>query len=76
MENNRQIYENNYIKFSYVEKIIEDIDETEFVEVYSDIIILEIFLEDYKQKFKVGDAIEQISISIRTFFEYNDGTPY
>jgi hypothetical protein len=44
----------------------------DYGEVYSDIIVL----ESNNPKFKKGDKIEQITVSITLHFEYEDGREY
>lgn len=62
----------NKFTFSYEEKHVEQIDESELVEVYSKIVIL----ESNNHKFKKGDKIDQISIVSKIHFEREDGTTY
>lgn len=62
----------NKISFSYENKIIEEIDENEYVEVFDGIVVL----ESKNPKFKKGDVIPQISVKISIRFENIDGTEY
>ena len=64
----------NNLSFSYETKTIDFTDEeqSEYIEVYSNVIIL----TSNNSKFKQNDKIEQISVFIKTHFEHEDGTPY
>ena len=61
----------NKFTFSYKEKVVIDIDDEEYFEVYNDVIIM----ESTHPKYKKDDVIEQISIQMRITFEHLDGSP-
>ena len=62
----------NGFKFKYSEHIIERVSETEYVDIYSNIIVL----ESNNIKFKINDTIDQISISRTIYFEHENGSQY
>jgi hypothetical protein len=62
----------NGFTFSYEDKCVEEIGMNDYGEVYSDIIVL----ESNNPKFKKGDKIEQITVSITLHFEHEDGREY
>lgn len=62
----------NGLKFSYVEKITEHIDEDEYFDIYCKVTIL----ESNNSRFNAGDQVDQISVSHKIHFEHEDGTSY
>jgi hypothetical protein len=62
----------NDVTFTYETKTICPIDVDEYVEVYSNIVIV----KSNNPKFKIADKIEQISVEIKLHYEHTDGTPY
>ncbi len=62
----------NGLEFSYEDMIRENIDEDEYIKVYSNITIL----ESRNKKIKKGDKIEQISIGITIHYENEDGSKF
>ncbi len=62
----------NGFTFTYDEKVIEEIEANEYVEVYSNVVVL----KSNNPKFKAGTKIEQISVSVAIHFEYADGREY
>jgi hypothetical protein len=62
----------NGLTFTYDEKVIEEIEDNEYVEVYSNVVVV----KSNNPKFKAGAKIEQISVSVALHFEYADGREY
>jgi hypothetical protein len=62
----------NGFTFTYDEKVIEEIEDNEYVEVYSNVVVV----KSNNPKFKAGTKIEQISVSVAIHFEYADGREY
>jgi hypothetical protein len=62
----------NGFTFTYDEKVIEEIEANEYVEVYSNVVVV----KSNNPKFKAGAKIEQISVSVALHFEYADGREY
>lgn len=63
---------NNGFTFTYNEKVIEEIEDNQYVEVYSNVVVV----KSNNPKFKAGAKIEQISVSVALHFEYADGREY
>jgi hypothetical protein len=62
----------NGFTFTYDEKVIEEIEANEYVEVYSNVVVV----KSNNPKFKAGAKIEQISVSVVLNFEDADGREY
>ena len=62
----------NGFTFTYDEKVIEELEDNEYVEVYSNVVVV----KSNNPKFKAGAKIEQISVSVALHFEYADGNEY
>jgi hypothetical protein len=62
----------NGFTFTYDEKVIEELEDNEYVEVYSNVVVV----KSNNPKFKAGAKIEQISVSVALHFEYADGREY
>jgi hypothetical protein len=62
----------NGFTFTYDGKVIEEIEANEYVEVYSNVVVV----KSNNPKFKAGTKIEQISVSVAVHFEYADGREY
>lgn len=62
----------NGFTFTYDEKVIEEIEDNQYVEVYSNVVVV----KSNNPKFKAGAKIEQISVSVAIHFEYADGREY
>ena len=62
----------NGFTFTYDEKVIEELEDNEYIEVYSNVVVV----KSNNPKFKAGAKIEQISVSVALHFEYADGNEY
>lgn len=62
----------NGFTFSYETVTTEPYELNEYCDVYSNIVVI----ESDNPKFKKGDKLDQITVSIKLHFERADGTEY